>query len=54
MEGRYFAGRQIGAFLVDGRPKFRRSGRSEDAEEQRVDAFGEWLEGDGERAEPSK
>ncbi|WFD36838.1 hypothetical protein MCUN1_003728 [Malassezia cuniculi] len=45
MDGRFFAGRRIAAFLIDGRPRFRRSGRGDESEEeQRTAAFGEWLE----------
>lgn len=43
MHGRYFAGRQIGAYLVDGKPKFRRTARDDD-EEARQASFGSWLE----------
>ena len=46
MDGRFFAGRRISAFLVDGRARFRRSGRGDESEEeQRAEAFGDWLEG---------
>jgi len=55
MHGRYFAGRQITAMRVDGKPKFRRSARhagsgsgvgddDDDNEDERHDAFGAWLE----------
>ncbi|WFD18457.1 hypothetical protein MCAP1_000660 [Malassezia caprae] len=44
MNGRYFAGRQIIALLVDGKPKFRRVARDEPEENARHDAFGAWLE----------
>ena len=46
MHGRYFAGRQITAARVDGKPKFRRTARQDDDEHghERHDAFGAWLE----------
>lgn len=46
MHGRYFAGRQVVALRVDGKPRFRRSARhgDEDDEAERHDAFGAWLE----------
>ena len=46
MHGRYFAGRQITAVRVDGKPKFRRTLRQDDDEQghERHDAFGAWLE----------
>lgn len=47
MDGRYFAGRRIDAFLLDGKPRFRKSDKHEqndDEDEQRADAFGDWLE----------
>ncbi|KAL4401393.1 U2-type spliceosomal complex [Malassezia pachydermatis] len=44
MHGRYFAGRQIVAILVDGKPKFRRSARDDEEAQDRHDAFGAWLE----------
>ncbi|PWN47371.1 hypothetical protein IE53DRAFT_390490, partial [Violaceomyces palustris] len=53
MDGRFFAGRSIDAFLMEGRPRFRRSekgggGEDQDEEEKRrVDAFGDWLENGG-------
>lgn len=52
MDGRYFAGRQITALLVEGRPKFRRSlgNDPEEAagtEHRRADAFGAWLDRGG-------
>lgn len=51
MDGRYFAGRRIVAILLDGKPKFRRSARSEEDDEQRADAFGEWLDRGGDHAQ---
>ncbi|WFD29813.1 hypothetical protein MSPP1_000826 [Malassezia sp. CBS 17886] len=47
MERRYFAGRQISAFLVDGKPRFRRSTQDVEEDSERVDAFGDWLERGG-------
>jgi len=44
MNGRYFAGRQIVAVLVDGKPKFRRVAHDEPEENARHDAFGAWLD----------
>lgn len=50
MDGRFFAGRRIQADLLPGKPRFRRSGRTEGEDEEedqaREDAFGSWLEGD--------
>jgi HIV Tat-specific factor 1 len=63
MNGRYFAGRRIEAFLSDGKTKYRKSGKGDlqdDAEEKaRLDKFAEYLEAGGgtmaqdERIEPS-
>lgn len=53
MNGRFFAGRTVIAYLADGKPKFRRSGagdEEDDEEEKRADAFGEWLDGGGDDA----
>lgn len=56
MDGRFFAGRRIEAFLSEGnKVKFRRSrgegaGVGEDSDEEggeKKDGFGEWLEGEG-------
>ncbi|EPQ29016.1 uncharacterized protein PFL1_03306 [Pseudozyma flocculosa PF-1] len=53
MDGRYFAGRRIDAFLIGSKPRFRKSdkaGNDDDNDEEdggdkrRVDAFGAWLE----------
>ena len=45
MHGRYFAGRQITAVRVDGKPKFRRTARQDDDEHglARRAAIGSWL-----------
>lgn len=43
MDGRYFAGRRIHAMLIDKKPKYRRTTR-EDDDDERAEAFGDWLE----------
>lgn len=54
MDNRFFGGRQVIAYLLEGKPRFKRSGRGEEGEEdedgehqKRTDAFGEWLEAGG-------
>ncbi|KAI9676254.1 MAG: hypothetical protein M1829_003083 [Trizodia sp. TS-e1964] len=55
MHERFFAGAKVEAFIATGAESFRRSGEgegegggaTEDAEEKRLAAFGEWLEGGG-------
>ena len=54
MDNRFFGGRQVIAYLLEGKPRFRRSGRGEDGEDdddseqqKRTDAFGDWLEAGG-------
>lgn len=59
MNDRFFAGRQVIAHLLEGKPRFKRSGRGDagdyddDGEDEngemqrRQDAFGEWLEAGG-------
>lgn len=48
MNGRFFGGRQVNAFLADGKLKYRKSGQTnEDADEKkRLDGFANWLEGE--------
>ena len=50
MNGRFFAGRRVEAFLYAGKQRYRRSGAGEDAggdgdeeEKQRLDDFAQWL-----------
>jgi HIV Tat-specific factor 1 len=52
MNGRFFAGRKISADYLNGKPKFKKSGREEadvehdeGDENQRLDEFAIWLEG---------
>ncbi|PWN46442.1 hypothetical protein IE81DRAFT_319346 [Ceraceosorus guamensis] len=53
MDGRFFSGRTVIAYLADSKPKFRRSGIGEGSDEEeeeegrRADAFGEWLDQGG-------
>ncbi|KAF7793841.1 hypothetical protein EIP86_004962 [Pleurotus ostreatoroseus] len=52
MNGRFFAGRKIEAFLYSGKQRFKRSGAGEDLEEdgderKRLDDFAQWLMADG-------
>ena len=61
MDGRYFSGTRVEAYIADGSEKFKKSsqkkldlGDDEDgeggegeAEGKRLDQFGSWLEGDG-------
>lgn len=54
MDQRFFGGRQVIAHLLEGKAKFRRSGRTgeeegdeDDEATQRQDAFGNWLEAGG-------
>jgi HIV Tat-specific factor 1 len=56
MQGRFFAGRKVEAYLWIGKQHYKRSGTAEDVEEaggdedekKRLDAFAQWLltEGD--------
>lgn len=51
MNGRYFGGAQIVAELHDGRRRYMKTGKNDEddegeAEEQRLEKFGAWLEGD--------
>lgn len=61
MDGRFFGGRQIIAHLLEGKPRFNRSAKGDEIEEDeeeagensegpqhsRHDAFGDWLEAGG-------
>ncbi|KAH0558616.1 hypothetical protein GP486_004733 [Trichoglossum hirsutum] len=56
MDGRYFSGTRVEAYIADGTEKFRKSSERKfdahdegegDEEGQRLDKFGSWLEGDG-------
>ncbi|UZJ54784.1 hypothetical protein CBS101457_004104 [Exobasidium rhododendri] len=57
MNDRFFAGRQVIAHLLEGKPRFKRSGRGDAGEDEdnsentelqkRQDAFGEWLDAGG-------
>jgi HIV Tat-specific factor 1 len=54
MDGRYFSGTRVEAYIADGTEKFRKSSERKadvheegDDEGQRLDKFGSWLEGDG-------
>jgi HIV Tat-specific factor 1 len=54
MNGRFFAGRRIEAFLYAGKQHFKRSGARDDmdgdddeAEKQRLDDFASWLMTEG-------
>ena len=59
MNGRFFAGAQIEAYTFDGIEKFKKSGKVKigddgDAEEkERLDKFGEWLEGGEKKGLPA-
>ena len=62
MDKRFFAGRQVIAYLLEGKPRFRRSGRTGDEEvddenndedARRQDAFGTWLDAGGDGDGPS-
>lgn len=48
MNGRYFAGKTVLAYLVEGKMRFKRSGKGDVGEEGKdgKDGFGEWLEGE--------
>jgi len=51
MDGRFFAGQQVKAYISDGTEKFKKSTNKnvEDAEEEetdRLEKFGSWLEGE--------
>lgn len=55
MKGRNFDGRQIGAYLTDGKDKFEKSSRNsqaigeeaEEAEKKRLEAYAAYLESQG-------
>ena len=48
MQGRFFASRTIQAVLSSSKPKFRSSdNQDEDDEDERKEAFGDWLENGG-------
>ncbi len=57
MNGRFFAGRKLEAYLAEGKPKFKRTGVGADDEDpfaadaEREKAFGDWLEKGGDDAE---
>lgn len=45
MDGRYFAGRQVVAYISDGTDKFKKSKKGNDEDEdERLEQFGAWLE----------
>ena len=58
MDGRFFSGTRVEAYIADGSEKFKKSSErkvqfgdeEEDGEEEgkRLDQFGNWLEGGGE------
>jgi len=56
MQGRFFAGRRVEAFLYTGKQRFKRSkdeaddmlGDGADSERQRLDDFAQWLMNEGE------
>ena len=52
MNGRFFAGRKISASYLNGKPRFKKSGKEDDEEgdeegdeKGRLDEFANWLEG---------
>ncbi|KAI9653504.1 MAG: hypothetical protein M1821_007012 [Bathelium mastoideum] len=47
MNGRYFSQQKVEAYIFDGKDKFKKSGKKtgDDEEENRLDDFGDWLEG---------
>lgn len=58
MDGRYFSGTRVEAYIADGSEKFKKSserklqlgdedGEEEGEESKRLDEFGSWLENDG-------
>ena len=57
MDGRYFSGTRVEAFIADGSEKFKKTKEKrtavaddddeDEAENQRLDQFGSWLEEDG-------
>lgn len=56
MNGRFFAGAKIEAYIYDGLERFRKSGKATSAEDDadetsRLDKFGAWLEEEGKGAE---
>ena len=66
MNGRFFGGRSISAFLFDGSRKYRKSGQSvslagtgmgddgedeEEKEHERLEKYAQWLEQDGKKEE---
>jgi HIV Tat-specific factor 1 len=46
MDGRYFSGTRVEAYIADGSERFRKSNEKNtgDDESQRLDKFGSWLE----------
>ena len=55
MEGRFFAGRRVEAYLYDGRQRFQKSGthdvvdgEGDEAESKRISDFTAWLMNEGE------
>lgn len=60
MDGRFFSGTRVEAYIADGNEKFKKSserkvqfgnedeGKEEEEEGKRLDQFGSWLEGGGE------
>jgi HIV Tat-specific factor 1 len=56
MQGRFFAGRRVEAYLYAGQERFKRSkgegdevlGDGEDSERKRLDDFAQWLMDEGE------
>jgi len=58
MQGRFFAGRRVEAYLYTGQQRFKRSkgedddmlGDGADSERKRLDDFAQWLMNEGEEA----
>jgi HIV Tat-specific factor 1 len=59
MNGRFFSGRKVEASYLQGKPKYKRSGKTDgqddddEAEKKRLDQFTKWLENGGEGTAPS-
>lgn len=53
MDGRFFAGQKVEAYIFDGIEKFKKSStkktvEEQEAEDERLEKFGSWLEEGGE------
>ena len=46
MNGRFFAGRKVIAYVYDGSEKFMKSSSFEEGEDERLERFSKWIEKD--------